>query len=246
MTEANGADIVLVTGVGREQGLGFEVCRALAARGATVLLTARDAARATRLAEQLGASGDVRAYPLDITAPESIASLVQFVAGGLGRLDVLVNNAAGVAAFGEGSVTADLDAARRVMDVTLFGTWRLTQACLPLLRRSAHPRIVNVSSGAGSHGDPTFGLTARNAMGSGYGVAKAALNALTHVLAVELQPEGFLVNAVCPGFTATFEGGKEMGARPVTEGAEGIVWAATLPLDGPTGGFFRDAQPLPW
>jgi NAD(P)-dependent dehydrogenase (short-subunit alcohol dehydrogenase family) len=122
----------------------------------------------------------------------------------------------------------------------------LTQALLPLMRKSQHARIVNVSSGAGSHGDTAFGLTTGNSMGTSYAVAKAALNALTVKLANEEKVNRVLVNAVCPGFTATFEGGEKMGARPVKEGAASVVWAAMLPDDGPTGGFFRDGKTIPW
>ena len=161
-------------------------------------------------------------------------------------MDILINNAAGLAPYGELASTANLDVARGVMEVTLFGAWRLTQAFLPLLRKSVQPRIVNVSSGAGSHGDLAFGLTTQNSMGTSYAVAKAALNALTVKFANEERCHGILVNAVCPGFTATFAGGEHMGARPVEDGAASVVWAATLPDEGPTGGFFRDGQPLPW
>jgi NAD(P)-dependent dehydrogenase (short-subunit alcohol dehydrogenase family) len=122
----------------------------------------------------------------------------------------------------------------------------MIQAFLPLLRKSEHARIVNVSSGAGSHGDQAFGLTTDNQMGTSYAVAKAALNALTVKVAKEVAVDNILVNSVCPGFTATFEGGDAMGARPVSEGAASVVWAATLPDGGPTGQFFRDGRPLPW
>jgi NAD(P)-dependent dehydrogenase (short-subunit alcohol dehydrogenase family) len=132
-----------------------------------------------------------------------------------------------------------------MFETVLFGSWSLTQELLPLLDQSEHPRIVNVSSGAGSHGDPMFGLTSGNAMGPAYSTAKSALNALTVIMAKELG-DRYLVNAVCPGLTATFPGGKEMGARPIEDGARGIVWAATLPPDGPSGGLFRDGLPLPW
>jgi NAD(P)-dependent dehydrogenase (short-subunit alcohol dehydrogenase family) len=117
---------------------------------------------------------------------------------------------------------------------------------LPLIRESAHGRIVNVSSGAGSHGDALFGLTTGDGAVASYGISKAALNALTTTLAAELDGSGILVNAVCPGLTATAPGMEAMGARPVSEGAASVVWAATLPDDGPNGGFFRDGQPLPW
>jgi NAD(P)-dependent dehydrogenase (short-subunit alcohol dehydrogenase family) len=132
------------------------------------------------------------------------------------------------------------------MEVNLFGVWRTCQAFLSLLRKSRGARIVNVSSGGGSHGDSQFGLATANNMGPSYGVSKAALNALTVTLAEELKGSGILVNAVCPGFTATFPGAEDMGARPVSAGAAGVVWAATLPDAGPTGGFFRDGQQLPW
>jgi NAD(P)-dependent dehydrogenase (short-subunit alcohol dehydrogenase family) len=132
------------------------------------------------------------------------------------------------------------------MESTLFGAWRVSQAFLPMLRRSRAGRIVNVSSGAGSHGDPAFGLASRNPMGASYAVSKAALNALTTSLARELAGSNVLVNAVCPGLTATFPGAAKMGARPVPDGAAGIVWAATLPAGGPTGLFFRDGAALPW
>jgi NAD(P)-dependent dehydrogenase (short-subunit alcohol dehydrogenase family) len=132
-----------------------------------------------------------------------------------------------------------------VLDTNLFGVWRVTQAFLELLRGSGRGRIVNVSSGAGSHGEPQFGLSSGPTAAS-YAVSKAALNALNSKLAAELDGSGVLVNAVDPGLTATAPGMEAMGARPVHEGAASVVWAATLPDDGPTGGFFRDGKPLPW
>jgi NAD(P)-dependent dehydrogenase (short-subunit alcohol dehydrogenase family) len=157
----------------------------------------------------------------------------------------LVNNAAVVADWAETACSADLEAARVVFETNLFGAWRLTQALVPLLRRSRTGRVVNVASGAGSHGDPQFGLATGAGVAS-YGISKAALGALTTKLALELRADDVLVNAVCPGLTATAPGMGAMGARPVADGAAGVVWAATLPDDGPTGGFFRDGEPLPW
>ena len=136
--------------------------------------------------------------------------------------------------------------AREVMNVNLFGPWQLTNALLPLLRASAAPRVVHVSSGAGSHAEPQFGLARRGGMAATYGISKAALNALTATQAAELAETPILVNAVCPGLTATCPGAEQMGARPIADGAASVVWAATLPDDGPTGGFFRDGEPLPW
>jgi NAD(P)-dependent dehydrogenase (short-subunit alcohol dehydrogenase family) len=239
--------IVLITGVSRAEGIGFEVARQLGARGMTVVLTARKPGAADNLADRLRNDGiDTRALSLDVTAPDSIATAAAQIDAEFGRLDVLINNAAGVGNYGETASNADLGTAQGVIDATLFGAWRTMQVFLPLLSKSGSARIVNVSSGAGSHGDPYFGLESGNSMGASYGIAKAALNALTALQANELKARRILVNAVCPGFTATFPGGEAMSARPVSEGAAGIVWAAMLPADGPTGGFFRDGKPLPW
>jgi NAD(P)-dependent dehydrogenase (short-subunit alcohol dehydrogenase family) len=228
--------VVLITGAA--QGLGREVARQLAAAGHDVVLTARDGAAAARSAQEVGA----RSLALDVTDPASVAA----AAAALPELDVVVHNAAAYVDWAETVSGADLDAARRVMETNLYGPWRLTQAVLPALRRSPAGRVVAVSSGAGSHGDPAFGLTARGGAAASYGISKAALNALTSTLATELAGTGILVNAVCPGLTATYPGAEAMGARPVAESAAGVVWAATLPADGPTGGFFRDRAPLPW
>jgi len=235
--------VALITGAA--QGLGREVAAQLARRGHDVLITARDADAARAAADELGEN--VTALPaLDITDPPSVEAVVKAVTTGPGRLDVLVNNAAAYVDWTETVSGADLTAAHRVLETNLFGAWRLIQALLPLLQRSPAPRIVNVSSGAGSHGDPAFGLTARGGAAASYGISKAALNALTATLAAELADSSVLVNAVCPGLTATYPGAEAMGARPVVESATGVVWAATLPADGPTGGFFRDAMSLAW
>jgi NAD(P)-dependent dehydrogenase (short-subunit alcohol dehydrogenase family) len=241
----NGAT-VLVTGSG--SGIGREVARQLAERGATVLVSARSPAKARAEALELAGSGEVRtlAVGLDVADPDSVRAAAAVLEADPGRLDVLVNNAAAFVDWGETATGADLDAAASVMQTNLFGAWRLTQALLPLLRRSAHPRIVNVSSGAGSHGEDQFGLARRGGSAASYGISKAALNALTSTLAAELADTPILVNAVCPGLTATWPGAEEMGARPIPDGAASVVWAVTLPDDGPSGGFFRYGRPLPW
>jgi NAD(P)-dependent dehydrogenase (short-subunit alcohol dehydrogenase family) len=232
--------VALVTGVGKPTGLGVEICRQLVASGTMVWLTARTMAQAQAMAALVGPMA--RPVALDVTDHAAIASLPVQV----GRLDVLVNNAAGLAPWGETAAAANLAVARGVMEATLMGTWAMCQAFLPALRASPAGRIVNVSSGAGSHADQMFGLTKANGMGTSYGVAKAAVNALTVRLALEETSPTLRINAVCPGFTATFEGGAGMGARPVADGARSILWAAQIPNDGPTGGFFRDGQPVGW
>jgi NAD(P)-dependent dehydrogenase (short-subunit alcohol dehydrogenase family) len=230
--------VALVTGVGKATGLGVEVCRQLAATGTEVWLTARSMAQAEAMAGLVGSHA--RPVALDVTDAAAVAAL----AARVGRLDVLENNAAGFAPWGETAAGADLTVARGVMDATLTGTWAMCQALLPALRESPSGRIVNVSSGA--HADVAFGLTTRNGMGTSYAVAKAAVNALTARLALEESSATLRINAVCPGFTATFEGGVGMGARPVADGARSILWAAEIGNDGPTGGFFRDGVALGW
>ncbi|MDL5203806.1 SDR family oxidoreductase [Streptomyces sp. ALI-76-A] len=229
----NGAGVALVTGANR--GLGKEVCRQLAARGHTVIVTARSGDAARAAAEEVGPG--TWASVLDVTSAEDVARVAREVGERHGRLDVLVNNAAILYDTWQRAVTADLDVVREAAETNLYGPWRLTQALLPLLRASGHGRIVNVSSESGSLASMGGGTPA-------YAASKAALNALTRMLAAELRPDGVLVNAVCPGWVATEMGGP--GGRPVGEGAAGIVWAATLPDSGPTGGFFRDGEPVPW
>lgn len=238
--------VALVTGCSRAEGIGFEVCRQLARKGITVILTARDEEKASSLAIRLrDQSLDVHSHALDISSSDSVRAIVELIEERYGRLDILVNNATGATRSRDPVSAADLASARQIIDVTLFGTWRLIQESLPLLRKSDSARIVNVSSSAGLHSDPMLGLTSKWPGRPAYGIAKAALNALTAKFAAELRDSGIKVNAVCPGLTATHPG---MGsaARPVAEGAEVIVWAATLDEDGPSGGFYRDNQLQPW
>lgn len=235
---------VLITGA--SHGIGFEVARGLARRGMTVALTARDLEKARDAAKKLQGEGlNVHAKKLDVSDDESVRALAEEMRREFGGLDVLVNNAAAFADWSEKASTADLMVAKEVLDTNLFGAWRVSQAFLPLIRESEHGRIVNVASGAGSHGEPRFGLAASGNAAT-YAISKAALNALTSKLAAELAGTGILVNSVDPGLTATAPGMEEMGARPVPEGAASVAWAVTLPDDGPTGGFFRDGEPLPW
>jgi NAD(P)-dependent dehydrogenase (short-subunit alcohol dehydrogenase family) len=227
------APLALVTGANR--GLGRETARQLAALGHTVLVCGRSAESAARAAA--GMPGTALPRVLDVADEDGVQRLARSVAAEFGHLDVLVNNAATDYDTAARAVDADLDRVRRTLETNLFGAWRTAEAFLPLLRRSRHPRLVNVSSESGSLAGMRGGTPA-------YGISKAALNALTRKLADELRADGVLVNAVCPGWVATDMGGP--GGRPVAEGAAGVVWAATLPDSGPTGGFFRDGRPLPW
>lgn len=228
--------MALVTGANR--GIGFEVCRQLAGRGFVVLLTARDAKKATAAAEKLNSVGQVEALALDVADPQTIAKAAAEVASRFHCLDVLINNAGINYDTWETVENADINGTViETITINLLGPWRVSQAFLPLLRKIRSPRIVNVSSESGSLANMGAGPPA-------YQVTKAALNALTRTLACELRDAHILVNAVCPGWVTTDMGGA--GGRPVAEGAAGIVWAATLPDGGPSGGFFRDGKPLPW
>jgi NAD(P)-dependent dehydrogenase (short-subunit alcohol dehydrogenase family) len=221
--------VAVVTGANR--GIGLEVARQLGERGVHVVLGARD----PDSAPLSGAAFDTR--QLDVTRPEHACALAEELYERYGRLDILVNNAAIHYDTWQHAVDADLTVVREALETNLLGAWQLTQRMLPLLRRSPHPRIVNVSSEAGALTGMTGGTPA-------YRVSKAGLNALTRMLADELRGDRVLVNAVCPGWVATDMGGP--GGRPVADGAAGVVWAAELPDDGPTGGFFRDRRRLDW
>ena len=218
--------IALVTGANR--GLGLETARQLGRLGYRVIATGRDLTKAERAAETLRREGlDVTAYELDVASDASTARLTE-----LGPIDALVNNA-GIIASG-----TETDRLREAFETNTLGAYRVTQALAPGMRDRGYGRIVNVSSGMGQLSD----------MGSGspaYRVSKTALNAVTRIFSQELAGSGVLVNSVCPGWVRTDMGGPGARLEP-EEGVETIVWAATLPDDGPTGGFFRNKQPIPW
>lgn len=228
--------IILVTGGNR--GIGKEVSRQLAEKGHTVILTARNAAKGEQAARDLGGlKGDVVAVQLDVTDSESIHRAAAEVEQRFGHIDVLVNNAGIDYDTDQDVLTADLDRVRRILDTNVLGMWAVTQAFVPLLRKSDHPRIVNVSSEAGS-------ISHIESWSPGYSTSKAAVNAFTAILARELKRDGFLVNAVCPGWIATDMGGA--GGGPLPDGGRSVIWAIELPDDGPTGGFFQNGKRLPW
>jgi NAD(P)-dependent dehydrogenase (short-subunit alcohol dehydrogenase family) len=224
------------------------VAEEMARRGVTVIVTGRDPAAARAEAEAIKSVGAAWALPtpLDVAVRRDVDAAAAAVRRQFGTLDILINNAAAFVDWSESASAADLERSRSVMETNLYGPWNMVQAFLPLLRTSPHPRIVNIGSGGGSHGDPQFGLSARHGAAASYGISKAALHALTVTLAAELAESPILVNAVDPDLTATWPGAESMGARPVEESVPGVVWAATLPDDGPRGGFFRDGQPHPW
>jgi NAD(P)-dependent dehydrogenase (short-subunit alcohol dehydrogenase family) len=231
----------LVTGANK--GLGFETARRLIAEGHTVYLGSRDAERGRQAAEQLGA----RAVQLDVTDDASVAAAVTAIEAD-GGLDVLINNA-GIeersdnnVVIGPADATADL--MRRTFETNVFGTVRVLHAFLPLLRRSAAPVVVNVSSGLASlAGVSNPGAPAYGYPGVAYPASKAAVNMITVQYAKAFP--GMRINAVEPGFTKTDLNGNT-GVQTVEQGAEIIVRMAQVGLEGPTGGFFDAEGTLPW
>jgi len=224
----------LVTGGNR--GIGFEVCRELGAGGLRVVLTARDPSAGGKAADALRREGlDVRFEEMDVASDASVGACAERLAKARVPIDVLVNNAAVYPS------TRLLDRAsdvlRATMEIDFFGASRTCRAFVPGMLARDYGRIVNVSSGSGSFAEGLPGPPA-------YGVAKAALNAFTVKLAEELSGD-VKVNAVCPGWVRTRMGGKG-ASRSVEEGADTIVWLATLPARGPNGGFFRDRHRIAW
>jgi NAD(P)-dependent dehydrogenase (short-subunit alcohol dehydrogenase family) len=219
--------VALVSGASR--GIGAEIARELAAdHGFHVFAGARDP---DDVAERDG----IEPIRIDVTDQATIEVARERIESDPGRLDVLVNNAGITGPWSDAAAEEDLEQAHAVLETNLFGAWRLTQAMLPLLRRSEDARIVNVSSGAGQ-------LTDMNGGYPSYRISKSGLNALTRILANE--EAGIRANSVCPGWVRTDMGGR--GApRSVEEGADTAVWLATDPDVG-SGGFFRNRQPIPW
>jgi NAD(P)-dependent dehydrogenase (short-subunit alcohol dehydrogenase family) len=236
----------LITGVSRPLGLGFAVARQLAERDHHVILTARNAAQAEQLATQLRQDNlQATALPLDLTDRAGMDDIATHLARPFDHLDVLINNASAFPDAGVlSALDADLDAVRAALEVDVIGPWGLIQTMLPLLRKAPAARIVNVSSIAALQITAGLHLAAR-LRAPGHSFAKYLLTVLTAKLADELRDTAILVNAVDPGETASHpERGDEDDTRPAADSARGVVWAATLGDDGPSGGFFRDGHPL--
>jgi NAD(P)-dependent dehydrogenase (short-subunit alcohol dehydrogenase family) len=236
--------IVLVTGANK--GIGYEIAAGLGALGWTVGVGARDEERREAAVEKLRAGGvDAFGVPLDVTDDASVAAAARLIEERTGRLDVLVNNAGVTGGGPQEPTVVDPAAVRTAVETNVIGVLRVTNAMLPLLRRSASPRIVNMSSSVGSLARQTDPAAETGPLSAAYSPSKSMLNALTIQYAKELRDTNILINAGCPGYTATDLNGFR-GVRTPEQGAAIAIQLATLPDDGPTGGFFEDAGVVPW
>ena len=242
--------VAVVTGGNR--GLGLEVTRQLARQGIRVVLTARNIIKGQQTVAELAKEGlEVQFFGLDVTSSGSIEALATFMHQEFGRCDILINNAGvfpDIMKDGQVNYERDDDNTvmkvsvknmREAMETNLYGPVQLAQQFIPLMKRNNYGRIVNISSGLGQLSEVA---DSRNVA---YRLSKTALNMVTCTLASELKGSNILVNSVCPGWCKTDMGGPYAHREP-QEGAKGIVWLATLPDGGPTGGFFRDQQPISW
>jgi NAD(P)-dependent dehydrogenase (short-subunit alcohol dehydrogenase family) len=234
----------LVTGANK--GIGYEIAAGLGALGWRVGVGARDEGRREAAVARLRAAGaDAFGVALDVTDDASVVAAARLVEEHAGDLDVLVNNAGITGGAPQAPTTVDPETVRAVVETNVIGVIRVTNAMLPLLRRSAAPRIVNVSSSVGSLTLQTTPGGETGPIAVAYSPSKSMLNAVTVQYAKELQDTPVLINAACPGFVATELNGFR-GTRTPEQGAAIAIRLATLPDDGPTGQFFDDAGQVPW
>jgi NAD(P)-dependent dehydrogenase (short-subunit alcohol dehydrogenase family) len=226
--------IAIVTGANR--GIGFEVCRQLAALGIKVVLTARDENKGREAARKLQNEGlDIEFYQLDVTSEQSIRGLVDWIDQNFKRLDILINNAGILVDRGVTTMEADIDKIRETMETNVYGTLQMCKGLVPLMRNNGFGRIVNFSSGAGS-------LSRMRKGQPGYCISKASVNVVTRLLANELAGTNITVNSMDPGPVHTDM--NPNGERTPARGADTAVWLATVCTE--TGKFFSDRKEVAW
>ncbi|HVU94857.1 MAG TPA: SDR family NAD(P)-dependent oxidoreductase [Puia sp.] len=239
--------VCIITGVTRERGLGYAITRLMFQRGYIVYIGGRNGDSAAELAARLDKSGKkVRPSALDITDDGSVSQFYSKVMEEEGVVDALINNAGGGFDAGQDPLAVNFSEARSTFETNLFGAWRMIRRAVPLLMNSQAPCVVNVSSGAGTFGDPVFGMAHHPQQVPAYALSKLALNGLTVKLAGQLGAYGIMVNAVDPGLVATYPGMEKIGAADPKDAAVGVVWAATLPKGGPNGQLFRNGKVTGW
>ena len=237
MSERTDRRVAIVSGANR--GIGLEVCRELAKSGLHVVLGSRSAAAGEKAARSLIARGlDVEPHPLDVTDEESVRALVDHVERALGGADVLVNNAGLLLDESADVLEVDVEHFRECVETNVYGPLRLAQSLMPGMIARGYGRVVNVSSGAGQ-------ISSMTDYAPPYSLSKAALNALTRLLASAGHQRDVLVNAVDPGWVRSDMGGPA-APRSLAQGADTIVWCATLPRGGPSGRFFHDRKEIAW
>ncbi|MEU1272239.1 SDR family oxidoreductase [Streptomyces sp. NPDC005799] len=236
--------IALVTGANK--GIGYEIAAGLGALGWLLGVGARDEERRESAVAKLRAAGvDAFGVPLDVTDDASVAQAAKLVEDRAGRLDVLVNNAGITGGMEQLPTTVDVATVRTAVETNVLGVIRVTNAMLPLLRRSRAPRIVNMSSSVGSLTRQSTPGTEVGPIAVAYAPSKTFLNAVTVQYAKELSDTDILINAACPGYCATDLNGFR-GVRTPQQGAAVAIRLATLPDGGPSGGFFEDEGEVPW
>jgi NAD(P)-dependent dehydrogenase (short-subunit alcohol dehydrogenase family) len=233
------ADVKIAVVTGANRGIGLEVSRQLAERGIHVVLTSRDKNKGQQaLNHLLDRSLPVSLFQLDVTSHDDATRVCNHLVKTFGRIDILVNNAAIYLDEGDKLLDIPVETMRSSFDANFFGAYYLCKMLIPVMKKNGFGRIVNVSSGYGA-------MDAMNARTGAYKLSKLALNGLTQILASELKGTNIKINAVDPGWVRTEMGGPSATRSP-QEAARGIVWAATLDDDGPTGKFFRDTKIIPW
>ena len=229
-------NIAVVTGANR--GIGFEICRQLARIEVKVILTTRDEEKGNKAKEILQNEGlDVVFYQMDVTSEESVQQAADYIMGNFGKLDILVNNAGIGGDHDNLGLQANIDRIKEILDTNTFGPLRVCKAFTPIMIKSNHGRIVNISSNMGALSNMGSGAT-------GYRISKAALNAVTRIIASELEDTNIVVNSMAPGWVRTDMGGPT-ATRSVEEGADTAVWLAVTD-NLPTGRFFQDRREIGW
>ena len=229
--------IALVTGGNR--GIGLELCRQLAQQRVRVILGSRDLAKGVSAVSELKVNGlPVEARQLDVASMQSIRECMNWIRRDVGRLDILINNAGIMVEDDDADPLEEIEVVRDTMQTNVYGPLLLTRLAIPMMKSRRYGRIVNLSSGMGALSEMGAGYVA-------YRMSKAGINVVTRVIAAESEGMGILVNSVDPGWVRTAMGGRG-ATRSVEKGAETPIWLATLPDDGPTGGFFRDRRAIAW